>query len=55
MTNYTVDEDNGVVIICASVFEPNIDCPIQFSFDISFNTSDETAGIYTQFDVLSFF
>ena len=45
MINYTFDENSGVVMICASVFEPNIDCPISFSFDISFDISNGTAGI----------
>ena len=45
-TFYPVDENIGTVEICAVVYEPAIDCPIEFAFNVSFNTSDGTAGTY---------
>ena len=44
-TIFTVSEDVGVVELCARVFEPAIDCPIEFPFDIVLSTTDRTAGI----------
>ena len=31
---FTVSEGVGVVELCARVFEPDIECPIEFSFNI---------------------
>ena len=45
-TIYSVNEGDGAVEICAVVVEPDIDCPIQFDFDVIFETSDGTAGMY---------
>jgi len=45
-TVYQVDEDSETVEICAAVFEPNITCPIQFDFNVTFETRDDTAGMY---------
>ena len=44
-TLLSVSEDVGVVELCARVFEPDIECPIAFPFDVSLSTSDNTAGI----------
>ena len=44
-TIYTVSEDGNVVELCARVFEPAIDCPIEFPFDIAISTAG-TTGIY---------
>ena len=44
-TFYSVPEDVGVVEVCAIVYSPNIVCPINFPFDVSLSTSDNTAGI----------
>ena len=43
-TLYQVNETSGIVEICAVVFEPVIDCPIEFDFNVTFETRDDTAG-----------
>ena len=44
-TFYSVSEDVGVVELCARVlYEPVIECPIAFPFDVRLSTSDNTAG-----------
>ena len=45
-TSYTVDKNRSVVEICVRVFEPDIGCPIDFAFDLTFDTIDGSAGIY---------
>ena len=45
-TIFTVSEDVGVVELCARVFEPDIDCPIEFAFNIILSSTDRTAGTY---------
>ena len=41
-------EDVEVIELCAVVFEPDINCPIHFSFNIHLRTANETAGkMYT--------
>ena len=45
-TSYTVDKNRRVVEICARVFEPNITCPIDFAFNLTFDTIDGSAGSY---------
>ena len=42
----TVSEDAGVVELCACVFEPDIDCPIEFPFNVILSSTDRTAGTY---------
>ena len=37
-------EDVGVIELCAVVFEPDIECPIKFTFDIQLYTADGSAG-----------
>ena len=44
-TNFTVFEDVGAVELCARVFEPDTNCPIEFPFDVILSTADRTAGI----------
>ena len=44
-TIFTVSEDVGVLELCARVFEPAIDCPIEFPFNIDISIADGTAGI----------
>ena len=44
--NLTVSEDMGVVELCVRVFEPDIECPIEFPFDVVLSTADRTAGMY---------
>ena len=45
-TIFTVSEDVGVVELCARVFEPDIECPIEFPFNIILSSTDRTAGTY---------
>ena len=45
-TIYQVNESTGTVEVCAVVYEPYIDCPIQIDFNVTFNTENETAGRY---------
>ena len=44
--NLTVSEDVGVVELCARVFEPDIECPIEFSFSVFLSA---TGGIIFSF------
>ena len=46
-TFYNVSENVGVVEVCAIVYSPTIDCPIEFPFDVGLSTSDGSAGIYS--------
>ena len=34
----------GVIELCAVVFQPDIECPIKFPFEVLLNTSDGSAG-----------
>ena len=34
----------GVIELCAVVFEPEIECPIKFPFDVQLSTADGSAG-----------
>ena len=43
-TFYQVSEDVGVVEVCAVVYSPVIECPIQFSFEVRLSTMDGSAG-----------
>ena len=43
-TVYNVLENVGVVEVCAIVYSPDIDCPIQFPFNVSLSTRNGTAG-----------
>lgn len=43
-TFYQADETSGTVEICVVVFEPVINCPIEFDFNVTFETRDGTAG-----------
>ena len=44
-TTLRVNEDAGVVEICATVLEPNVTSPIEFEFSVLFNTSSGINGI----------
>ena len=44
---YQVSEDDGVVVVCVVVYEPAINCPIKFPFDVSLFTTDGSAGKMT--------
>ena len=43
-TFYQISEGVDVVEVCAIVYSPNITCPIEFKFEISLSTSDDSAG-----------
>ena len=43
---YSVIEEDGVIEVCAVVSSPDIDCPVDFSFEVKFFTVDVTAGKY---------
>ena len=44
-TIFTVQEDVGVVELCAIVYEPSgINCPIAFPFNVRLSTWDDSAG-----------
>ena len=42
-TTDTVNEEDGFVEVCAVVFSPDIRCPIEFPFNVSFSTGDSSA------------
>ena len=46
MTFYEVPEDVGVVKVCAIVYSPNgnIECPIEFPFEVFLSTTEGSAG-----------
>ena len=48
-TFYQVSEGDGVVEVCAIVYEPNgnLVCPITFPFEVSLSTGDDSAGMST--------
>ena len=41
---YQVSEDVGVVEVCAIVYRPEFDCPIEFQFDINLIITNGSAG-----------
>ena len=43
-TFFRENEDVGVIELCAVVFEPDIECPIKFTFGVSLYTADGSAG-----------
>ena len=45
-TSYTVNEDDGHVDVCALIIDSE-DCALQFVFNATLSTRDETAGTYT--------
>ena len=46
-TIFTVSEDVGVVEVCAVIYHPHIDCPIQFPFQVKLTIADGTAGKFS--------
>ena len=44
--NQSVSEDVGVVEVCVVVTSPDIQCPIEFPFNVSLSTADGGAGTY---------
>ena len=44
-TSYTVDEDVGHVDVCALITNSE-SCPLQFAFNVTLSTRDDTAGTY---------
>ena len=51
-TIFTVSEYVGIVELCVRVFEPDIECPIQFPFVIDISTADGTTGIINAFSLM---
>ena len=43
-TFYQVSEDAGVIEVCAIVYSPKVDCPIEFLFDINLIITNGSAG-----------
>ena len=43
-TSYTVSENVSRVEVCTIVYSPNLPCPIDHPFNVSFSTDDGTAG-----------
>ena len=43
-TFYRISEDAVLIEVCAIVYSPALDCPINFAFDIGFYTRDDSAG-----------
>ena len=43
-TFFQVSENVGVVEVCAIVYSPVIECPIQFPFDVRLTLFDGSAG-----------
>ena len=43
-TFYQVSEDVGVVEVCAIVYSPEGDCPIEFLFTVRLTTTNDSAG-----------
>ena len=43
-TFYRVNEEEGLVEVCVVVDSPSIDCPVEFSFNVSIRTEDKEAG-----------
>ena len=41
----SVSEEVGMVSVCVKVERPPIECPVDFSFYITFSTMDDEAGI----------
>ena len=41
-----VREDEGVAMVCVTVQDPTVDCPITFPFEVDFTTSDGNASKY---------
>ena len=44
-TFYNVSEDEKHVELCADVLLPNIECPIEFPFDIYLVLSNDSTGV----------
>ena len=42
-----VEEDQRMVAVCVRIFQPNINCPVSFPFELIITPSDGTAGIDT--------
>ena len=44
LTFYRVYEEDELVEVCVVVDSPSIDCPVQYSFNVSIWTEDREAG-----------
>ena len=43
-TFYQVSEGVEAFELCVTVLSPNVECPIEFAFNVSLSTTDNTAG-----------
>ena len=43
-TSITVSEDVGDIEICTSILSPDLPCPVEFPFDVTFSTVSGTAS-----------
>ena len=43
---FDVEEEDGYVEVCAQIFSPNIDTPVDFMFSVQLTTADGTASEY---------
>ena len=43
-TFYRISEEAVQVEVCAIVYSPALDCPINFAFDIGYYTREDSAG-----------
>ena len=43
---FIVEEEDGYVEVCAQIFSPNIDTPVDFMFLVQLITIDDTASEY---------
>ena len=43
-TCYEVSEDVGAVNVCAVVYSPDVPCPIDFAFDVSFSVCESSCS-----------
>ena len=50
-TFFIVTEGVNVIEVCAVVFEPDIECPIKFPFNVELVTADGTAGKVTNISI----
>ena len=49
-TSYNVSEDVGVLEVCVIVYSPTVPCPINFAFDVSLSTSNDSSSAYGSAD-----
>ena len=48
---YQVDEDDGVVEVCISVYSPKVGCPVTYPFTVVLTSVAFSAGKHVDFSV----